>query len=426
MIDHRLTHRILIALGLGVIIGLILHATSSEGDWVNIWFVNGLLLLIGKWLIALLMLLVVPLVLVSLIKGIGSLADTAQLGKISTWTISLYLATTAIAIATGLLFAWMVAPGQGMGLVVSAQASTTPAPSMMQMLIEFVPNNFFKPMVEGNMLQVIVIAILFGVGLSMINREQPAPNLIQWLDEADRLMLKLISLVMLFVPIGVFALMARSIANLGLDLFIPLMSYALVLITALFFHGLITYGVLLNRLTGVSPLSVFKVLKPMWLFSFSTASSAATIPVTLNTCDRLGISSKLSSFSIPLGATVNMDGTAIMQGVATVFIANAYGITLLPVDYVMILLTATLASIGTAAVPGAGLIMLTMVLTQVGLPVEGIALILGIDRLLDMLRTSVNVTGDVIVSYIVAHKLNLFVEPSQQTLTDQQSNNLLR
>lgn len=405
MVDHQLTHRILIALGLGIMVGLILHATSDQGDWITTWLVNGLFLVMGKWLIALLMLLVVPLVLVSLIKGIGSLADTAQLGKISTWTISLYLTTTAMAIATGLLFAWVVAPGEGMGLVVSAQTRAVPAPSMMQMLIEFVPNNFFKPMVEGNMLQVIVIAILFGVGLSMINREQSASNLTQWLDEADRLMLKLISLVMLFVPIGVFALMARSIANLGLDLFIPLMSYALVLVTALFFHGLITYGLLLSRLTGVSPLSVFKALKPMWLFAFSTASSAATIPVTLNTCDRLGVSPQISRFSIPLGATINMDGTAIMQGVATVFIANAYSIALLPSDYVLILLTATLASIGTAAVPGAGLIMLTLVLTQVGLPVEGIALILGIDRLLDMLRTSVNVTGDVVVSYIVSHRM---------------------
>lgn len=414
-IDHKLTHRILIALGLGIIVGLILNFISQKDDWITTWLVNGVFLLIGKWLIALLMLLVVPLVLVSLIKGIGSLADTAQLGKMSRWTISLYLATTAVAIATGLGFAWIVSPGQGMGLTVPLQSNATPTPSMMQLLIEFVPTNFFRPMVEGNMLQVIIIAILFGIGLSMINREESAPTLTQWLDEADRLMLKLISVVMLFVPVGVFALMAKSVATLGLDLLIPLISYALVLVFALLFHGLITYSLLLNRLTGVSPLYVLRSLKQLWLFSFSTASSAATIPVTLATCDRLGISSKLSRFSIPLGATVNMDGTAIMQGVATVFIANAYAITLLPVDYVMILLTATLASIGTAAVPGAGLIMLTLVLTQVGLPVEGIALILGIDRLLDMLRTSVNVTGDVIVSYVVAHKMGL--------LTQQHDNN---
>jgi Na+/H+-dicarboxylate symporter len=267
------------------------------------------------------------------------------------------------------------------------------------------------------MLQVIVIALLLGTALSLVNRERPAESLTQWLDDADRLMLKLVSLVMLFVPIGVFALMARSVFSLGIELIVPLLGYAIILISALLFHGLITYGLLLNRLTGHSPWRIFRELKPLWLFSFSTASSAASIPVTLNTCDRLGISTQLSRFSIPLGATINMDGTAIMQGVATVFIANAYSITLLPSDYAMIMLTATLASIGTAAVPGAGLIMLTLVLTQVGVPVEGIALILGIDRLLDMLRTSVNVTGDVIVSWIVAHKMQL-LSPNPENATE--------
>lgn len=416
-IDHTLTQRILLALGLGLVVGLALHHLSDKGDWLETWLVNGVFWLLGKWLIALLMLLVVPLVLVSLMRGVGSLLHTTPLGRLSAWTLGLYLLTTAIAIGTGLLFAGVFAPGQGLGLTIPEQNATTTPPDIMQLLTSLVPNNMFHALSEGNMLQVIVIALLLGTALSLVNRERPAESLTQWLDDADRLMLKLVSLVMLFVPIGVFALMARSVFSLGIELIVPLLGYAIILISALLFHGLITYGLLLNRLTGHSPWRIFRELKPLWLFSFSTASSAASIPVTLNTCDRLGISTQLSRFSIPLGATINMDGTAIMQGVATVFIANAYSITLLPSDYAMIMLTATLASIGTAAVPGAGLIMLTLVLTQVGVPVEGIALILGIDRLLDMLRTSVNVTGDVIVSWIVAHKMQL-LSPNPENATE--------
>jgi Na+/H+-dicarboxylate symporter len=314
------------------------------------------------------------------------------------------------------MFAWAWSPGAGMGLTASDVVSSTP-PNLFQSFVELIPTNAFHALAQGNMLQVIVLALIVGIALSRLNRERPAAVLMQGLDELDRLMLKLVSLIMMFVPIGVFALMARSTATLGVELLLPLLGYVLVLISALLFHALVSYSLLIKQLTGLSMLTLMRELKPLWLFSFSTASSAASIPVTLATCDRLRISPQLSRFTIPLGATLNMDGTAIMQGVATVFIANAYGIALLPMDYLMIIVTATLASIGTAAVPGAGLVMLTLVLTQAGLPIEGIALILGVDRLLDMLRTSVNVTGDVVVSYIVAYKTD-FLDSSRENAVE--------
>jgi DAACS family dicarboxylate/amino acid:cation (Na+ or H+) symporter len=246
--------------------------------------------------------------------------------------------------------------------------------------------------------------LLFGLALSFTIKEKPTPTLTTFFDDLDRVILRMVTLIMLLAPIGVFALMTRSVASLGNDVFLPLMNYFLTVVIALAIHAFITYPSLLTALTGLSPLPLFIKLKDMATFAFSTSSSAATIPVTLATAGRMGIAPQLSGFTIPLGATINMDGTAIMQGVATVFIANAYGIALDGADFAIIIVTATLASIGTAAVPGAGLIMLTMVLNQVGLPIEGIALILGVDRLLDMMRTTVNVTGDVVVSTIVADK----------------------
>ena len=414
--NNAFTKRILIALALGILLGLFLHIGRDQGDIVETYLVNGLLLILGKWLISLLMVLVVPLVFISLVKAMGSLIDTASLGKFSLWTVSLYLITTMLAISTGLMFAWAWSPGAGMELTASDVVSSTP-PNLFQSFVELIPTNAFHALAQGNMLQVIVLALIVGIALSRLNRERPAAVLMQGLDELDRLMLKLVSLIMMFVPIGVFALMARSTATLGVELLLPLLGYVLVLISALLFHALVSYSLLIKQLTGLSMLTLMRELKPLWLFSFSTASSAASIPVTLATCDRLRISPQLSRFTIPLGATLNMDGTAIMQGVATVFIANAYGIALLPMDYLMIIVTATLASIGTAAVPGAGLVMLTLVLTQAGLPIEGIALILGVDRLLDMLRTSVNVTGDVVVSYIVAYKTD-FLDSSRENAVE--------
>jgi len=405
MQSHRkLTQHILIALLLGTLLGLILNTTRVEADWTHRFITEGLLLVLGKWFIALLMLLVVPLVFVSLVKGIASLTDIAKLGKISLWTLTLYISTTAIAVSTGLALAILIEPGFGLNLTPTSKEIISTTPSFIDMLISFVPNNPIAAMAQGNMLQVIFFALLFGLALALTAAHKSTHNLIIFFDELDAVILRMVSLVMILAPIGVFALMARSVASQGSDVFAPLLSYFLTVVLALGIHALITYPTLLTVLTGLSPRVLFIKLKDMATFAFSTSSSAATIPVTLATTQRLGVSPQVSGFTIPLGATINMDGTAIMQGVATVFIANAYGILLLPGDFIMIIITATLASIGTAAVPGAGLIMLTMVLTQAGLPIEGIALILGVDRLLDMMRTTVNVTGDVVVSVIVADK----------------------
>lgn len=427
------TSRILIALVAGALAGLLINGASDPGDWLDRWLTQGLLLILGKWFLALLMLIVVPLVFVSLVKGVGRLNDTRSLGRISAWTLSLYIGTTALAISIGMGLALLFAPGEGMGLIASGQAPSTPPPSITQMLIDLIPTNPIAAMAQGNMLQVILFALLFGTALALSVPGRISSSIIfQFMDELDALLMRMVNMIMLLAPIGVFALMARSVASQGADVFLPLIGYFFTVLLALAIHGLISYPLMLRALTSLPPLMLLQKLRDVVTFAFSTSSSAATIPVTLDTTNRkLGVSEQVSGFTIPLGATINMDGTAIMQGVATVFIANAYGVPLHGMDFVLIILTATLASIGTAAVPSAGLIMLTLVLTQAGLPVEGIALILGVDRLLDMVRTAVNVSGDVTVTSIVAYRTGqldtvVFRTPTpcptqQETTTNQQN-----
>lgn len=405
--SDRLTARILWALLLGGLVGVLLQ--SVDQHWAKQWLVDGLFLVLGKWFVALLMLMVVPLVFVSLVKGVAQLGASKQLGRLSGLTLTLYVLTTMLAIATGLLLANWLQPGVGLALTASASSTNTP-PNLVELLIAIVPSNPIAAMSQGNMLQVIVFAVLFGLALSTLNTLTLSSPVLALFDGLEAILIRMVGLVMWLAPLGVFALMARSMASQGLDLLAPLMVYFLTVVVALLLHATLTYASLFRLLTGLSPWHLYRRLKEVLTVSFSTSSSAATLPVTMATTQRLGVTNQVSSFTIPLGATINMDGTAIMQGVATVFIANAYGLTLAPSDYLMVMLTATLASIGTAAVPGAGLIMLTMVLMQVGLPVEGIALILGVDRLLDMMRTSVNVTGDIVVTTIVAKKLDALDE----------------
>jgi len=400
--SQHFTQRILWALLLGGLTGLLLQ--QLDRSWAHQWLVDGLLLVLSKWFIALLMLMVVPLVFVSLVKGVAQLGNSQQLGRLSGLTLVIYLLTTMLAIATGLALATWLQPGLGLGLVASETATTTP-PNLVELLIAIVPSNPIAAMSQGNMLQVIVFAVIFGFALSALINQPVVTPVLSLFDGLEALLIRMVGLVMWLAPVGVFALMARSMASQGLDLLAPLMVYFLTVFLALFIHATVTYASLFRLMTGLSPWPLYRRLKQVLTVAFSTSSSAATLPVTLATMKRLGVSSRVSSFTIPLGATINMDGTAIMQGVATVFIANAYGLNLTMGDYGLVILTATLASVGTAAVPGAGLIMLTMVLMQVGLPVEGIALILGVDRLLDMMRTSVNVTGDVVVTTMVADQL---------------------
>ena len=349
--------------------------------------------------------MVVPLVFFSLSTGIASFDKEKKISVIALKTLLLYLFTTALAISLGLLIAIFLSPGSGLNLITNSQFIAPEAPSLKSVLIDIFPTNPIQAMAEGKMLQIIVFSIFFGIALRLtkdINN-----NLFEIMQNITNVIMKMVFILINFAPIGVFCLLASLFAVQGINVLGDLVGYFFIVIFVLLFHGLIVYPSLLYIFTRIKPLWFYGKLRPLMVFAFSTSSSNATMPVTLKTVtEDIGVDPKIASFTIPLGATVNMDGTAIMQGVATVFIANAYNIDLSMLDYLMVILTATLASVGTAGVPGVGLIMLAMVLSQVGLPTEGIALILGVDRILDMLRTVVNVTGDSTVSTIVASSEN--------------------
>ncbi len=355
----------------------------------------------GSIFLASLKLLVVPLVFVSLVCGTAALDDVARLGRVGVKTLGLYLVTTAIAVSLALIAATIVQPGAGFELDSDASFQAQAAPSLAEVFIDLFPTNPIQAMADGNMLQIIVFAGLFGIALTLSG--EPGKRLLNFFGDLNSVIMRLVMLLMSVAPYGVFCLIAKVFALQGFAAMSPLLQYFFLVLGVLVLHALITYSSLLRTLAGVNPIAFFRKMRDPIALAFSTASSNATLPVTLETVEhKLGVKNSIASFTIPLGATVNMDGTAIMQGVATGFIAQAYGIDLLPIDYLMVVLTATLASIGTAGVPGVGLIMLAMVLRQVNLPVEGIALVLGVDRLLDMVRTAVNVTGDASVSCIVA------------------------
>jgi Na+/H+-dicarboxylate symporter len=340
----------------------------------------------------------------------------SRLGRVGARTLGLYLVTTAIAITLAIAAAVIVEPGAGFGVPMAMpdfepQAQQT----LTQTLIEIFPTNPIKAMAEGRMLQIIVFAVLFGIALNLSGAA--GRRLKEVFEDLNDVILRLVALLMLIAPIGVFCLVARVFADQGLDALAKLASYFVLVLAVLAVHMLLTYPLMLKVFGGLDPLVFFKKLRAPITVAFSTSSSAATLPVTLrNTEERLGVDNSIASFTIPLGATVNMDGTAIMQGVATVFIAQVYAIDIGLSGYLSVVLTATLASIGTAGVPGVGLVMLAMVLRQVNLPVEAIGLIIGIDRILDMARTAVNITGDAAVSCIVAkHEgqldMEIFADP---------------
>jgi Na+/H+-dicarboxylate symporter len=403
---HQLTIQILTGMGLGLVVGLafnlfINRVGGGAGAFLLDYGVEGLFHLVGRAFLALLQVLVVPLVFVSLVCGTAALEDVRKLGRIGLRTVALYLATTAIAISLALAAAVVIGPGRGFGLDTEAGFEAVEAPSLVEVLINIFPKNAVAAMSEGNMLQIIVFAILFGLALTLAG--QPGKRLLSVFNDLNEVVMSLVWIVMRLAPYGVFALIARTFATQGFEAFGPLLKYFFLVLGVLLLHALVTYPLILKGLTGLHPLPFLKKLRGVQVFAFSTASSNATIPITLKAVEEnLGVKNSVASFTVPLGATINMDGTAIMQGVATVFIAQAYAMGLGITDYLVVILTATLASIGTAGVPGVGLILLSMVLTQVGLPVEGIGLIIGIDRLLDMVRTAVNVTGDSAVSCIVA------------------------
>jgi Na+/H+-dicarboxylate symporter len=407
-----LTTRIFIGMLVGIIFGTLIRSVYDEqGDFVvnlfgvvfstNELVVDGLLYTVGQIFIASLKMLVVPLVFVSLVCGVHGLSDPVKLGRLGGKAILLYVVTTAIAITTAISFALLVSPGEGVSLISDSQYVAKQAPSLAQVIIDIFPDNPFKAMAQGNMLQVIVFALLFGISIALSG--DAGKRVAVLFDDLNIIIMKLVTVLMNLAPYGVFALMAKLFATIGIDTISSLLTYFVLVLFVLAVHALVTYPIILKLMSGLSPLLLLKKVRAAVIFAFSTASSSATLPVTIETAIRkLGVSNSVASFTLPLGANINMDGTAIMQGIATVFIAQVYGVDLSVSDYLLVVLTATLASIGTAGVPGVGLIMLAMVLEQVNLPVEGIALIIGVDRLLDMTRTAVNVTGDCMVSCIVA------------------------
>jgi Na+/H+-dicarboxylate symporter len=411
-----LTNRILIAMVAGILTGSLLDfllqsTLLSEGIRVSLdgFLIDGVFDVVGRIFVASLKLLVVPLVLVSLICGSSSLGDSARMGPIALKTMALYLATTAIAVSSALLFAVFVGPGNNIELAGEASYQPSRPPPLADVLVNIVPDNPVRAMAEGNMLQIIVFALLFGYAIS--HAGEPGRRIAGFFRDTEVVVMKMVEILMALAPYGVFALLARLFSDMGIGAIVDLAAYFFTVIAVLLLHALVTYGVLLKVLSGLSPKILLSKLRPVWAFAFSTASSGATLPVTLRTVERrLGVHNSVAGFTVPLGATINMDGTAIMQGVATVFIAQVYGVDLSLMAFITVILTATLASIGTAAVPGVGLITLALVLEQAGLPVEGIALIIGVDRLLDMVRTAVNVTGDATVSLIVAKSEGQFEE----------------
>lgn len=397
-----LTTKVLIGLILGVITGIIVFNFPS-GLLKDTILINGIFQLLGQIFLRGIMMLVVPLVFISLVNGTASIGDIKKLGRVGAKTIGFYLTTTAIAIILALVLGYFVKPGIGVDLsaIEVVEPTINPRVPLVQILYEMVPTNPIAAMAGGNMLQIIVFAILTGIGISILGSK--AELILKLFEGLNDLIMKLVEIVMLFAPIGVFGLIARTFATVGYSLMIPLIKYILLVYVGLIIHAVFIYGGLLKGFTKMSPLKFFKKFLPAMSVAFSTASSNATVPVSLEIVEKeLGVPKNIASFIIPLGATVNMDGTAIMQGIAVFFIAQVYGYELTLGMMLTVILTATLASIGTAGVPGAGTIMLSMVLQSIGLPIEGIGLIMGIDRIVDMGRTAINVTGDAVCTTVVA------------------------
>lgn len=399
MHSNQLTRQILIAMILGIVAGCTLKLASPDSI-INEYLTNGLFDVVGRIFIISMKMLVIPLVLVSLVCGTSSLPSPKHLGSIGLKTFALYLVTTCIAITLALIVASAFHIGQGANLHTAANFAPKKPDSFANVLVNLFPANLFRSLSEGNVLQIIIFAILLGLAINMAGESGQRIKVL--FENFNEVMMSLVFIIIKMAPYGVFALLARLIFQLPFEKILLLLGYFICVTGVLILHFVLTNSILVGLFAKMNPIRFFKEMIPAIVFAFSTSSSSATIPVTLEVTEkRLGVSNKVASFTIPFGATINMDGTAIMQGVATVFIANAYGLHLGLTGFLMVILTATLSSIGTAGVPGVGLITLVMVLEQAGLPTAGIALIIGVDRLLDMIRTAVNVTGDAAVSCVV-------------------------
>ena len=403
-----LSTKIFIALLAGIVFGLLINFFLPTGVLKDTILIDGILYLVGNGFIRLMQMLVIPLVICSLICGTMSIGDTKTLGRVGVKTLVFYTATTALAISLALVLGMIIRPGIGlnMSVVETPNVDVSQNISFIDTLLNIIPKNIIASMAEGDMLPIIVFSVFVGIMLAKLGEKTATVS--KFFAEFNDIMMEMTITIMKAAPIGVFCMIARTIATIGFDAFVPMLKYMGCVIFALAVQCFVVYLLLLFGFTGLSPFSFIKKYFPVMEFAFSTSSSNATIPLSIETLkDRLGVSSKISSFTVPLGATINMDGTAIMQGVAVVFIADAYGIEITMGMLATVIATATLASIGTAGVPGVGLITLAMVLTSVGLPTEGVALIMGIDRIIDMLRTAVNVTGDAVCTTIVAKQAGM-------------------
>lgn len=402
-----LTTKIFISLLLGAITGIVFHYQVPSGYVKDTIFVDGIFYVVGNGFLRAMQMLVVPLVFSSLICGSMSMGDTKKLGKVGIKTLLFYLFTTAIAITIAIGIGRLIQPGLGLDIssIQPEEINVAETEGFAETLLNIIPVNPVDALASGTMLQIIVFALLIGIILAKLGEK--CSTVARFFGEFNDIMMEMTNIVMKLAPYGVFCLIAKTFAGIGFSVFLPLLKYMGAVLLALGVQGFVIYEILLKIFTGLNPIIFIKKFLPVMGFAFSTATSNATIPLSIDTLEeKIGVSRRISSFTIPLGATINMDGTAIMQGVAVVFAAQAFAIPLTGADYLTVIATATLASIGTAGVPGVGLITLTMVFASVGLPVEAIALIMGIDRIIDMSRTAVNITGDAICTAIVAHQDN--------------------
>lgn len=407
-----LTTMIFIALILGAVTGVIINLTLSSSKFVMDYVVNGAFYIVGQGFIRGMQMLVVPLVFCSIVCGAAAIGDTKTLGKVGLKTVMFYMATTVLAVTLALGVANVINPGKGANLakmMTAAKAAgstvgkTTTSTSAVDTILNIIPTNPIQALANGDMLAIIFFALLIGIILAKLGeRVQLMTN---FFSQGNDIMMEMTMMVMKVAPIAVYCLIARTFSSMGFSVIIYMLKYVIAVLIALLLQGFGVYQILLFIFTRLNPFKFIKKFFLVMAFAFSTATSNATIPLSIETLEeKIGVSRKISSFTIPLGATVNMDGTSIMQGVAVVFVAQAYGITLTPMNMLTVIATATLASIGTAGVPSVGLITLTMVFNSVGLPAAGITLIMGIDRILDMARTAVNITGDAVCTTIVAYQ----------------------
>lgn len=408
MIDapKNLTRNILLGMLVGFVLGAILYYSNflplRLKEFIEIYVFN----LGSSIFVNLLKLLIVPLVFFSLVSGISSLTNMASLGNITLKTVSLYLSTTAIAVTLSLIIGSIFKPGSGYSSNISPPDKLPQGQGIYETILDIFPSNIIEAMANNQMLAVVFFSILFGLALNKTNHL--TNNFSESFEKLNTVFMQLVIMIISFAPIGVFCLIGKFVIADGLDIFQEAFKYVTLLILVLFIHAFVTYSLILKMFTNLSLFTFFKKMREVAIFAFSTSSSAATIPVTLKTVqDNLGVNKNVASFVIPVGATINMDGTAIMQGMATIFIAQMSGIDLSLIQYVQVVILAVVTSIGTAAVPSAGTITLVIILQQFGLPLEAIGIILAVDRILDMLRTSVNVTGDAAVACIVANSEGL-------------------